>query len=164
MNSYLAKLAALTKPSSVSFVSDSPSLFLKTAASPEPPKFFKKSPDPQLTKLPKPLNAGPANPKSTPDRAVDSGRSVRDNPALPTANSRAPLIPDGIRAKIAAIEAEARAKGWPAELLWNNVFWGSPRGLAAVLEPEDVIAEVTADYITILTHQRDIQRFPRRVA
>jgi hypothetical protein len=36
-----------------------------------------------------------------------------------------------------AIEAEARAKGWPAELLWNNVLWVSPRDLAALLDPKD---------------------------
>ena len=79
-------------------------------------------------------------------------------------NSRAPLITDDVRAKIAAIEADARAKGWPAELLWNSVFWGSPRGLAAVLKPEDEILEVTDTCITIRTCRRDIQRFHRYVA
>ena len=79
-------------------------------------------------------------------------------------NSRSPLIPDDTRAKIAAIEAEARAKGWPAELLWNNVFWGGPRGLAAVLEATDEVVEVTDTCIVILTNRRDLQRFPRYVA
>jgi len=45
-----------------------------------------------------------------------------------------PLIPEAIRAKIEAIEPEARAKGWPAELLWNNAIWDLPRGIAAVLD------------------------------
>ena len=52
-------------------------------------------------------------------------------------DSRHPLICDAVRAKIEAIEGEARSKGWPTELLWNNAFWDLPRGLAAVLEPDD---------------------------
>jgi hypothetical protein len=74
---------------------------------------------------------------------------------------RTPLIPDAIRAKIEAIEAEARAKGWQCERLWNAGFWDLPRGLAALLDPEDEIREVTADYIEILKFGRDLQRFRR---
>jgi hypothetical protein len=44
--------------------------------------------------------------------------------------------PDAVRAVIESIKLDARAKGWPAELLWNNEFWGSPRGLAALLDEE----------------------------
>jgi hypothetical protein len=74
---------------------------------------------------------------------------------------RTPLIPDTIRAKIEAIEAEARAKGWQGEWLWNTGFWDCPRGLAALLDPEDEIGEVTGDYIEILKFGRDLQRFRR---
>jgi hypothetical protein len=81
-----------------------------------------------------------------------------------TPDSRHPLIPPEVRAKIESIEAEARAKGWPAELLWNGGFWDSPRGLAAVLDREDEIAEVTADCIAILRTKRDVLRFRRHAA
>src|SRR5262249_20480233 len=84
--------------------------------------------------------------------------------AAVTPDSRHPLIAPAVRAKLEAIEPEARRLGWPAELLWNGTFWDSPRGLAAVLEPADEIAEVTADYITILKHRRDVLRFQRHVA
>jgi hypothetical protein len=90
-----------------------------------------------------------------------SATSAQSSPAGPP-NSRSPLISEGVRAKIEAIEAEARSKGWPAELLWNNQFWGSPRGLAACLEAEDEIIEVASDFIVIRTG-RDVQRFSRRV-
>jgi hypothetical protein len=75
-----------------------------------------------------------------------------------------PLIPDVVRAIIESIEADARAQGWPAELLWNAEFWGSPRGLAAVLEESDAIAEVTPDFIAIIKTERSILRFQRRVS
>jgi hypothetical protein len=35
-----------------------------------------------------------------------------------------------VRAKIAGIKADARAKGWPAELLYKGNFWDYPRRLA----------------------------------
>jgi len=81
-----------------------------------------------------------------------------------TPNSRAPLIPDAIREKIAAIEPTARNLGWPPELLWNASFWDSPRGLAAVLDVDDEIVEVTADYISILKIKRDLLKFRRTAA
>jgi hypothetical protein len=81
-----------------------------------------------------------------------------------TPNSRAPLIPDAIREKIAAIEGDARNLGWPPELLWNANFWDSPRGLAAVLDADDEIAEVTAEYISILKVKRDLLKFRRTAA
>ena len=81
-----------------------------------------------------------------------------------TPNSRSPLVPPAVRILIEGIEAEARAKGWPAELLWNAEFWGSPRGLAAVLDDDDTIAEVTPDYIGILKTHSSILRFQRRVS
>jgi hypothetical protein len=61
-----------------------------------------------------------------------------------------------------AIEQEARSKGWPPELLWNAGFWDSPRGLAAVLDSDDEIVEVTPDFIEILKTRRDLLRFRRR--
>jgi TubC N-terminal docking domain len=81
-----------------------------------------------------------------------------------TPDSRHPLMPSEVRTKIEAIEAEARAKGWPAELLWNSDFWDCPRGLAAVLNAEDEIAEVSKDYIAILKVRRDLLKFRRHAA
>lgn len=82
-----------------------------------------------------------------------------------TPDSRHPLIPPEVRAKIEAIETEARRLGWPPELLWNGGFyWDCPRGLAAVLEPEDEITEVTPDHIAILKVERDLVRFQRHNA
>ncbi len=81
-----------------------------------------------------------------------------------TPNSRSPLIPDTIRAKIEAIEPEARRLGWPAELLWGSGFWSQPRGLAAVLGDDDEIVEVTADHIAILCLERNLLRFNRRAS
>jgi hypothetical protein len=81
-----------------------------------------------------------------------------------TPNSRNPLIPDGVRSLIEAIEGDARAQGWPAELLWNTEPWGSPRGLASVLDESDAIGEVTRDYIQIVKSERSILRFQRRTS
>jgi hypothetical protein len=78
-----------------------------------------------------------------------------------TPNSRFPIVPPAVRAIIESIEGDARAKGWPPELLWNAEFWGSPRGLAAVLDSEDEISDVTSDYIVILKTKRDLLRFRR---
>ena len=79
-------------------------------------------------------------------------------------DSRNPIIGSSVRAKLEAIEVEARAKGWPAELLWNSNFWDRPRGLASLLDPGDEIGSVTADYIEILKTKRDLLRFRRHVA
>jgi hypothetical protein len=81
-----------------------------------------------------------------------------------TPDSRHPLVPPEVRAKIESIEADARAKGWPAELLWNGGFWDCPRGLAALLDPADEIGEVTPDFIEIVKTRRDLVRFRRLVA
>jgi hypothetical protein len=80
-----------------------------------------------------------------------------------TPDSRSPIIPPEVRVKIENIEGEARAKGWPAELLYNANFWDSPRGLAAVLEEDDEIVEVSPDHIAILKVRRDLLRFRRHV-
>jgi hypothetical protein len=74
-------------------------------------------------------------------------------------DSQHPLVLNAILAKIEAIEAEARAKGWPAELLWNNAIWDLPSGLAAVLDPNDEIADVTPEVIEIVKMHRDVLRF-----
>jgi hypothetical protein len=81
-----------------------------------------------------------------------------------TPDSRHPLIPDPVREKIAAIEPTARNLGWPPELLWNANFWDAPRGLAAVLDEGDEIAEVAADYISILKVKHDLLKFRRFAA
>lgn len=70
-----------------------------------------------------------------------------------------------IGAAILDIEDDALALGWPHERLWNPAFWphsaDHPRGLAAVLQPGDTIAEVSPDYITILAQGRHLLRFPK---
>ena len=80
--------------------------------------------------------------------AVENARAARLD-GLGVANSRAPLIPTEIRAKIEAIETEARSKGWPVELLYNANFWDCPRGPPALMDPDDGIVELTGDAITI---------------
>ena len=85
-------------------------------------------------------------------------------PRAVTPDSRQPLIPNDVRATIEAIEPEARHKGWPAELLWNNAFSDLPRGLAALLDPGDGVGEVTPDYIEIWKLRRDRQRFMRCIS
>jgi hypothetical protein len=95
----------------------------------------------------------------------ESRSQHHDMPARTVApNSRHPLVESAVRAKLEAIEAEARAKGWPAELLWNAGFWDCPRGLAAVLDLEDEIVEVTPEYIAILKTRRDLLKFRRHAA
>jgi hypothetical protein len=76
-------------------------------------------------------------------------------------DSRRPLIPPEVRAKIEAIERDARGMGWPPEILWSANFWDLPRGLAAVLDAEDEIAEVTREFIIILKTKRDLLGFRR---
>jgi hypothetical protein len=79
-------------------------------------------------------------------------------------DSRHPLITDEVRKKIEAVEVEARALNWPAELLWNAGFWDCPRGLAAVLDPTDEIGDVTPDYIDVWKLRRDRLRFMRCIS
>jgi len=78
-----------------------------------------------------------------------------------TPDSRRPLVPPEVRTKIEAIECDARRMGWPPELLWNANFWDLPRGLAAVLDAEDEIDEVTPEYVVILKSRRELLRFRR---
>jgi hypothetical protein len=73
-------------------------------------------------------------------------------------------MPTEIRTKIEGIEAEARTQGWPAEPLYNANFWDYLRGLAAVLEADDEVVDVTADTITILKRRSEILRFRRGAA
>jgi hypothetical protein len=107
-------------------------------------------------------------------RATEPVRSAHvsgtEVPASPTTrrhdapDSRSPLIPEITRAKIEAIESEARRLGWPAELLWNSEFWRQPRGLAAILGDDDEIVAVTADHIEIFCVARSLLRFNRRAS
>lgn len=95
--------------------------------------------------------------------ASDEDKGAHSGQTGPS-NSRYSLVTPEVRELIEAIEPEARAKGWPAELLWNSEFWGAPRGLAAVLDEGDAIAEVTTDYIAIYKVEHNILRFQRRVS
>jgi hypothetical protein len=90
--------------------------------------------------------------------------SRREHTAEATSDSRHPLIEHAVRAKLEAIEIEARAKGWPPELLFNSGYWDQPRGLAAVLDADDEVVEVTTEAITILKTKRDLLRFRRHIA
>jgi hypothetical protein len=111
-------------------------------------------------------NVGFSESAPKPDKEPDKEPlNVAPNRArLVASDSRNPIIEPAIRSKIEAIEAQARAAGWPAELLWNANFWDLPRGLAAVLDPDDEIVEVAAEFITILRIKRDVLRFRRHVA
>ena len=62
---------------------------------------------------------------ATDRRMVDRPSLPSDVPRRSAHPRRTKSVPNDIRAKIVAIEAEARAKGWLAELLWNSAFWGS---------------------------------------
>ena len=103
---------------------------------------------------------------SEPERRGDA-KSQSKHPTASrtvTPNSRNPLVKPEVRAKIEAIEADARDKGWPAELLWNAGFWDCPRGVAAVLDAADEISEVTPEYIAILKTKSDLLKFRRNNA
>jgi hypothetical protein len=58
-------------------------------------------------------------------------------------------------------EMFSRSTAGPVELLWNAFFWNSPRGLAALLDADDAIIDVTNDYIAILKCRRDVLQFDR---
>jgi hypothetical protein len=99
----------------------------------------------------------PLKPESPPQTSHSLGTQV-------TLDSRFPLLAPETRTKIEAIEADARRLAWPTELLWNSGFWDCPRGLAALLDADDEIAEVTSDYIAILKTKRDLLKFRRHLA
>jgi TubC N-terminal docking domain len=66
--------------------------------------------------------------------------------------------------RILAIEGTARALGWPAERLWGSRFWpASARGLAALLDPADLIGTVSADSIVVIKGdpRKTTQRYRR---
>src|SRR5215472_13195203 len=72
--------------------------------------------------------------RHAPDIRSDGSSSVPTaaaaaDPPTPTVtpDSRHPLINPTVRAKLEAIESDARRMSWPAELLWNANFWDSPR-------------------------------------
>jgi hypothetical protein len=102
---------------------------------------------------------------SSPRGSVPKTPISPPSPAVkPAENSRDRSVPATVRALIEEIEADARSKGWPADLLWNSHFWDTPRGLAALLDEGDAIAEVTTDYIAIFKVKHTIQRFQRRIS
>jgi hypothetical protein len=111
----------------------------------------------------------PKNPQ-TPDSEPDNlpGEPAAEGHASWTRtmvpDSRQPLTPPEVRAKIEAIEAEARALGWPPELLWNAGFWDCPRGLAAVLDLEDELVNVMTDQIVIRKMGGNMLRFRRHAS
>ena len=101
-------------------------------------------------------------PAHEPDQNAAADRAVWTRATMP--DSRNPLIPTEVRAKIESIEADARAKGWPPELLYNSNFWDYPRGPATILDTNDEITEVMADYIAILKLEKSLLRFQRRTS
>jgi hypothetical protein len=68
-----------------------------------------------------------------------------------------------VRVELERIWPDARRLGWCRERIWNPSFWphsiAEPRGLASILQPGDVITEVSETWITILAQGRHIQRF-----
>lgn len=77
-------------------------------------------------------------------------------------DSRRIVVPETVRMKIELIELEARRLGWLPELLWNADFWRLPRGLAPVLDEDDEIGAVTAEYIEMMKTKHHLLRFQRR--
>jgi hypothetical protein len=67
-------------------------------------------------------------------------------------------------ARVKADAARRPRQGLPAELLWNAGFSDCPRGLAAVVDPDDEIVEVTSDTTPILKCRRDLLSFRRHIA
>jgi hypothetical protein len=59
-------------------------------------------------------------------------------------DDRAAFVPVTIAKKIAAVQLRAQRLGWPRELLLNSNLddYGRPLGLAATLDPSDVIVAV----------------------
>jgi hypothetical protein len=116
-----------------------------------------------------PCISGVGTPEQAEHRKINEYKTTRIERVQPGAirsrvpNSRNPLIPPEVRAKIEAIELHARSKGWPVELLYNANFWDWPRGLAALLDAADEIGEVTCDYIEILKVRPDVLRFRRHI-
>jgi len=89
-------------------------------------------------------------------------------PALPAPSiqesqteSPAQNIDPTVRSEIARIEPAALTVGWLPARLWNPAFWPAPRGLAAVLDGSDRIAEVTREWILIQKADGNQQRFFR---
>ncbi len=111
------------------------------------------------------LTAAPESASYARQGRPEAGDHVQ-KPARPevTADARTPLLSPAVRSTIEGIEAEARSVGWPAELIWGADFWGKPRGLGSVLDDDDVIAEITAECITILKTKRDVLTFRRHIA
>jgi hypothetical protein len=68
-----------------------------------------------------------------------------------------------VRAQLERIWPDAKCFGWSYERIWNPSFWphgpAEPRGLASILQPGDVVSEVSETRITILAQRRHIQRF-----
>jgi hypothetical protein len=66
--------------------------------------------------------------------------------------------------KIEAVEAAARAMGWPPELLWNSGFWDCRAAWPRCSTLRTKSTKVTADYIAVLKTRRDLLRFRRYAA
>jgi hypothetical protein len=85
---------------------------------------------------------------------------------LAEANSQAPRpkVDSEVAAEISRIETQAQRLGWPNQRLWGSAYWPvEARGLAAVLDRGDRIAEVTDEYLVIEKSdmRRTYQRFFR---
>ena len=70
-------------------------------------------------------------------------------------------VPSDVAAEVQRIEDEAMALGWTPEELWQTAGWVSSLGLAAVMEPGDVVEEVAAGYIAIRRRDGNLVRFYR---
>jgi hypothetical protein len=79
------------------------------------------------------------------------------NPVL----HRDSIVPE-VKQELERIWPEAERLGWPQQRIWGASFWpAAGRGLAAVLEPEDRVVEVTNDFITIVKRDGTRSHFMR---
>jgi hypothetical protein len=73
-----------------------------------------------------------------------------------------------VQSELERIWPDAEHLGWSYERIWNPDFWPHsperPRGLASILQPGDVVADVAEDSITIITHRQQAQRFIKSTA
>ena len=94
--------------------------------------------------------------RGAPSPALDSSPDDREHDDIDPA----------VISEIERIEAEALRLSWHVARLWGAAqFWPvQAPGLAALLEPGDTIAQVTADYIVIVKRDGAHQRFWRVTA
>lgn len=73
-----------------------------------------------------------------------------------------------VQSELERIWPDAKRLDWRYERIWNPNFWPHssehPRGLASILQPGDIVADVTEDSIRIIAQGRHPQRFIKSTA